>query len=154
MIRTGGRSCLGLARLAVLGSARPLWGTAPAPQVVQLARPTAFNSQSLIIRARCGLARPRPSKSRRSSCCTITRTRERFSVHSPRCCRRRRTNDPDRPSFAVVTVDLRGHGDSTKQCFPNGMQQNLDAAKIDKDDVYRDGRPRHGGGPPLPCDQE
>lgn len=44
--------------------------------------------------------------------------------------------DPNRPSFAVVTVDLRGHGDSTKQIFGNGTQQNLDAAKIGKADVY------------------
>jgi pimeloyl-ACP methyl ester carboxylesterase len=34
------------------------------------------------------------------------------------------------PSFAVIAVDLRGHGDSTRQTFPNGGQQELDAAKI------------------------
>jgi pimeloyl-ACP methyl ester carboxylesterase len=38
----------------------------------------------------------------------------------------------DRPSFAVITVDLRGHGDSTKQITPNGFQYELDAAKLDK----------------------
>jgi len=40
-------------------------------------------------------------------------------------------DDPaTRPTFAVVAVDLRGHGDSTKQLLPNGAQQELDAAKI------------------------
>src|SRR5262249_35007554 len=45
-------------------------------------------------------------------------------------------NDRDRPSFAVIAVDLRAHGDSTKQVAPNGAQQNLDAAKVGKADVY------------------
>ena len=39
------------------------------------------------------------------------------------------------PSFAAVTVDLRGHGDSTKQVFPNGETIELDAAKLRRDDV-------------------
>ncbi len=38
------------------------------------------------------------------------------------------------PSFAVVTVDLRGHGDSTKQTLPNGNKRELDAAKLDRED--------------------
>ena len=38
----------------------------------------------------------------------------------------------DRPPFAVVTVDLRGHGDSTKQVTPDGFQFELDAARLDK----------------------
>jgi pimeloyl-ACP methyl ester carboxylesterase len=42
--------------------------------------------------------------------------------------------EPERPSFAVVTVDLRAHGDSTQQVFPNGSQLDLDAAKLGKDD--------------------
>jgi pimeloyl-ACP methyl ester carboxylesterase len=37
-----------------------------------------------------------------------------------------------RPPFAAVTVDLRGHGDSTKQIFPNGSQVDLDAAKLNR----------------------
>jgi pimeloyl-ACP methyl ester carboxylesterase len=35
------------------------------------------------------------------------------------------------PSFAVLTVDLRGHGDSTKQRLGN-QTRDLDAAKIDR----------------------
>ncbi len=35
-------------------------------------------------------------------------------------------------SFAVLTVDLRGHGDSTKQRGPGGATRELDAAKIDR----------------------
>jgi len=41
-------------------------------------------------------------------------------------------DDPERPSFAVITVDLRAHGDSTKQILPNGFPTDLDAAKLDK----------------------
>ena len=42
--------------------------------------------------------------------------------------------EPDRPSFAVVAVDLRAHGDSTKQIFAGGTQIDLDAAKLGKND--------------------
>jgi pimeloyl-ACP methyl ester carboxylesterase len=38
----------------------------------------------------------------------------------------------DRPSFAVITVDLRAHGDSTKQITPDGFTFELDAAKLDR----------------------
>jgi pimeloyl-ACP methyl ester carboxylesterase len=41
-------------------------------------------------------------------------------------------NELDRPSFAVVTVDLRAHGDSTKQLRPDGTQLDLDAARLNK----------------------
>jgi pimeloyl-ACP methyl ester carboxylesterase len=41
----------------------------------------------------------------------------------------------ERPSFAAVTVDLRGHGESIKQVFANGSQVDLDAAKLNKDDL-------------------
>jgi pimeloyl-ACP methyl ester carboxylesterase len=40
----------------------------------------------------------------------------------------------ERPSFAVVAVDLRAHGDSTKQVFPDGSQVDLDAARLGKND--------------------
>lgn len=39
------------------------------------------------------------------------------------------------PSFAVVTVDLRGHGASTRQFAPNGQARPLDAAKLTRNDV-------------------
>jgi pimeloyl-ACP methyl ester carboxylesterase len=41
-------------------------------------------------------------------------------------------SEVDRPSFAVVTVDLRGHGDSTKQLTADGFQFELDAARLTK----------------------
>jgi pimeloyl-ACP methyl ester carboxylesterase len=34
------------------------------------------------------------------------------------------------PAIAVITLDLRGHGDSTRQLLPNGGQQVLDAARL------------------------
>ncbi len=39
------------------------------------------------------------------------------------------------PSFAVVMVDLRGHGDSTKQYSASGDQRELDVTKIGKSDI-------------------
>jgi pimeloyl-ACP methyl ester carboxylesterase len=39
------------------------------------------------------------------------------------------------PSFAAITVDLRGHGESTKQLFRDGSQVNIDAAKLNKQAV-------------------
>jgi pimeloyl-ACP methyl ester carboxylesterase len=42
---------------------------------------------------------------------------------------------PNDPSFAVVTVDLRGHGASTRQTAPNGQVRELDAAKLSRNDV-------------------
>jgi pimeloyl-ACP methyl ester carboxylesterase len=38
-------------------------------------------------------------------------------------------------SFAVVTVDLRGHGASTRQTAPNGQTRQLDAAKLTRGDI-------------------
>jgi pimeloyl-ACP methyl ester carboxylesterase len=43
--------------------------------------------------------------------------------------------DDKHASFAVVTVDLRGHGASTKQASPDGSLREIDAAKLGKDDV-------------------
>ena len=39
----------------------------------------------------------------------------------------------DRPYFAVLAVDLRAHGESTKQMFPGGAEADLDAAEISKE---------------------
>lgn len=39
-------------------------------------------------------------------------------------------NPAKTPLFDVIAVDLRGHGDSTKQVLPNGAQLELDAAKL------------------------
>jgi pimeloyl-ACP methyl ester carboxylesterase len=36
------------------------------------------------------------------------------------------------PSFAVVTVDLRGHGASTQRLLPGGGREEVDAAKLSK----------------------
>jgi pimeloyl-ACP methyl ester carboxylesterase len=42
---------------------------------------------------------------------------------------------PDQPSFAIITVDLRGHGASTRQTAPNGQTRQLDAAKLSRNDI-------------------
>jgi pimeloyl-ACP methyl ester carboxylesterase len=38
------------------------------------------------------------------------------------------------PSFAALTVDLRGHGESTRQVSPDGATNDLDASKLRKED--------------------
>jgi pimeloyl-ACP methyl ester carboxylesterase len=38
-------------------------------------------------------------------------------------------------SFAVLTVDLRGHGDSLRQTLPNGNTRTLDATKLNRQDL-------------------
>src|SRR5438874_1336909 len=43
--------------------------------------------------------------------------------------------EANRPPFAAVTVDLRAHGESVKKVSANGTQVDLDAAKINKDDL-------------------
>jgi pimeloyl-ACP methyl ester carboxylesterase len=43
--------------------------------------------------------------------------------------------DQERPSFAAITVDLRAHGDSTRQITADGFQFELDAAKLGKQDL-------------------
>jgi pimeloyl-ACP methyl ester carboxylesterase len=45
------------------------------------------------------------------------------------------SRDPNQPSFALVTVDLRGHGVSTRQTAPNGQTRQLDAAKLNRNDL-------------------
>lgn len=42
--------------------------------------------------------------------------------------------EPNRPAFAVVTVDLRGHGESTKQQLPGSEERELDANKFRTND--------------------
>jgi pimeloyl-ACP methyl ester carboxylesterase len=43
--------------------------------------------------------------------------------------------EPDRPSFAAVTVDLRGHGGSNRVTLPDGSMADLDAARFGKNDL-------------------
>jgi pimeloyl-ACP methyl ester carboxylesterase len=43
--------------------------------------------------------------------------------------------DGKHPTFAVVTVDLRGHGASIRQTAPSGATRELDAAKLNRIDV-------------------
>jgi len=57
-------------------------------------------------------------------------TRAVFGSLARRLQRAGEDNEDERPSFAAIAVDLRGHGDSVRQLLPNGYQQELDAAKI------------------------
>jgi pimeloyl-ACP methyl ester carboxylesterase len=40
------------------------------------------------------------------------------------------TREDNYPSFAVVTVDLRGHGDSTRRLLPGGVTDEVDASRL------------------------
>jgi pimeloyl-ACP methyl ester carboxylesterase len=42
----------------------------------------------------------------------------------------------DRPYFAAIIVDLRGHGESTKYFSPDGTTAELDAAKLSKEGLF------------------
>lgn len=44
------------------------------------------------------------------------------------------TMDGETPRFAAIVIDLRAHGESTKQLGPGGAEADLDAAKISKQD--------------------
>lgn len=43
--------------------------------------------------------------------------------------------DKKQESFAVLSVDLRGHGDSTKQMARGGASREIDAARLDRNDL-------------------
>lgn len=62
-------------------------------------------------------------------------TRKVFAEFAQRLQRPESTDGVEHESFAVLTVDLRGHGDSTKQVFPNGRERELDAARLTTDDL-------------------
>ena len=47
--------------------------------------------------------------------------------------------DDKHPSFAVVTLDLRGHGSSVKQTLPTGQLHEIDAAKLGRQDIVNMG---------------
>ena len=44
------------------------------------------------------------------------------------------TREDKHPSFAVVAVDLRGHGASTQQSMPDASNREINAAKLEKND--------------------
>ena len=48
-------------------------------------------------------------------------------------------NQDTHPSFAVVTVDLRGHGGSAKQTSPTGQTREIDPAKLTRQDIVNMG---------------
>jgi pimeloyl-ACP methyl ester carboxylesterase len=47
------------------------------------------------------------------------------------------TKEDKHSSFAVITVDLRGHGASTQQTLANGSVGEIDAAKLQKEDFIK-----------------
>src|SRR5262245_44872955 len=128
------RICLSFTLLLATSAAS--WGQAPAPQVVQLR--TADGVQLSITYYASTIPAGHPRAKQVTPVVLLHDHKNTRAIFGPLATLLQTPpeNDPDRPSFAVVAVDLRGHGDSTKQIFPNGTQVNLDAAKIGKADVY------------------
>jgi pimeloyl-ACP methyl ester carboxylesterase len=60
-------------------------------------------------------------------------SRTAFDAFATRLQKPNQEEGDTHPSFAVLTVDLRGHGDSLKQAFPNGIQE-FDTAKLRPED--------------------
>ena len=66
----------------------------------------------------------------------LTDWKDSRSVYANLAKRLQRPSEKDsHKSFAVLTVDLRGHGDSTKQQLPNGKTKRLDAAKVGRKEL-------------------
>ncbi len=136
MIRHGWPTGVGFLLAAFVAGPAPLWGQAPAPQVVQLR--TADGVQLAITYYPSAVRAGMPEAKQVTPVVLLHDHKDTRAIFGPLAALLQTPprDDPDRPSFAVVAVDLRGHGDSTKQMFPNGTQQNLDAAKIGRADVY------------------
>ena len=136
MNRLGWSTWIGFWLIALVVGPGPLHGQAPPPQVVQLRTGDGF--QLAITYYPSTVRAGMPEAKQVTPVVLLHDHKDTRAIFSPLATLLQTPppDDPDRPSFAVVTVDLRGHGDSTKQVFPNGMQQTLDAARIGRADVY------------------
>jgi pimeloyl-ACP methyl ester carboxylesterase len=125
----------GLMVVLLAEASAPLWGQAAAPQVSQLR--TSDGVQLTISYYKSTAAVGSPAAKQVTPVIMLHDFKDTRAIFGPLAARLLTPpeDDRDRPAFAVVTVDLRGHGDSTKQIFPNGFQQDLDAAKLKKDGI-------------------
>lgn len=112
-----------------------LLGQAPAPQAVQLR--TADGVQLALTYFPSMVPVGTPEAKQVTPVVLLHDHKDTRAIFSPLAALLQTPPDDDRqrPSFAVVVADLRGHGDSTKQLHPDGSLQNLDAAKIRRSDV-------------------
>jgi pimeloyl-ACP methyl ester carboxylesterase len=124
----------GIVLSALLLTAAQLRGQSPAPEVVQLR--TADGVQLTISYYASHRPAGRPQAKQVTPVILLHDHMDTRAIFGSLATQLQAVgqNEIDQPAFAAVTVDLRGHGDSTKQIFPNGFQQDIDAAKLKKDD--------------------
>lgn len=122
--------------MTVVAPSAQLWAQGAAPQVVQLR--TKDGVQLAITYYPSSLRPGMPGAKQVTPVVLLHDHKNTRAIFGPLAARLQMPpdNDPERPSFAVVAVDLRAHGDSTKQFYPDGTQQALDAAKIGRADIY------------------
>jgi pimeloyl-ACP methyl ester carboxylesterase len=127
---------VGLFLAAIAGAPAVLRGQEAAPQVVQL---RAADGVQLAITYYPSTAAPGTPEAKQVAPVVLLHDhKDTRAIFGPlaKLLQTPPDDDPMRASFAVVLIDLRAHGDSTKQVFSDGSQLNLDAAKIGKADVY------------------
>ena len=134
-------------------NARPLMGQAPPPQVVQLR--TADGVQLAITYYPSTVRAGMPEAKQVTPVVLLHDHKDTRAIFGPLAAllqtppaedpNARRLPSSRSTCAATATAPSR---------FSQRPQQNLDAAKIGKRDVYSDGQPRHGGNSPLSGDQE
>lgn len=118
------------AALLALPAALPARG-APAPEVVSLVTRDGVQLRITYFRSakRAGTAEAKQV----APVILLHDHKETRGIFNSLAQRFQATGDAQKgPAFAVVTVDLRTHGESTKRQLPNGIQETLDAAKLNK----------------------
>jgi pimeloyl-ACP methyl ester carboxylesterase len=111
-------------------AARPAEG-APAPEVVTLV--TRDNVQLRMTYFPSARRAGTPEAKQVSPVLLLHDHKATRAVFNSLAQRLQATGDAEKgPAFAVVSVDLRAHGESTKQQLPNGSQATLDATKLNK----------------------
>jgi pimeloyl-ACP methyl ester carboxylesterase len=118
--------------LVALPAARPARAAAPAPEVVSLV--TRDGVQLRLTYFPSALRKGTPEAQQVTPVLLLHDHKQTRAIFNSLAQRLQAVGDPRKkgPAFAAVSVDLRAHGESTKQELPNGAQVDLDAAKLNK----------------------
>jgi pimeloyl-ACP methyl ester carboxylesterase len=118
--------------LVILPAARPARGAPPPPEVVSLV--TRDGVQLRLTYYPSAQRKGTPEAKQVTPVLLLHDHKETRASFNSLALQLQGTGDAQLklPSFAAVSVDLRAHGESTKQELPNGAQVDLDAAKLNK----------------------